>query len=212
MLERFVEGRELAVAILCGVVRCRSSRRCRAGASSTTSPRDTRSDARISSARPSSTRASRRTSQRSALDAWRLLDCRGFARVDLILGAAGPTLLEINAIPGLTDTSLLPQAADAAGLQFEDVIRRVLDDALAEPAAGPQPSSDGEVLRRDLVEELLELLDDVVGVLDLVLELDRRVGDHLLGREDRRADPDGKGDRVARARVDLELAARRPGG
>ena len=34
-------------------------------------------------------------------------------------------------IPGLTDTSLLPQAADAAGLQFEDVIRRVLDDALA---------------------------------------------------------------------------------
>ena len=66
-----------------------------------------------------------------ALDAWRLLDCRGFARVDMILGAAGPTLLEINVIPGLTDTSLLPQAADAAGLQFEDVIRRVLDDAVA---------------------------------------------------------------------------------
>jgi D-alanine-D-alanine ligase len=49
----------------------------------------------------------------------------------MILGEDGPTILEVNAIPGLTDTSLLPQAADAAGLSFEDVIRRVLDDALA---------------------------------------------------------------------------------
>ena len=47
----------------------------------------------------------------------------------MILGAQGPTILEVNTIPGLTDTSLLPQAADAAGLQFEDVIRRVLEDA-----------------------------------------------------------------------------------
>src|SRR5690349_1180383 len=42
----------------------------------------------------------------------------------------------------------------------------------------------GEILGRDLVEEVLELLDHGLGVLDLVLELDRRLGDHLVGRED----------------------------
>ena len=68
--------------------------------------------------------------QEIALRAWELLGCRGFARVDMILGEHGPTVLEVNAIPGLTDTSLLPQAADAAGLSFEDVVERVLDEAL----------------------------------------------------------------------------------
>ena len=48
----------------------------------------------------------------------------------MILGDDGPTVLEVNAIPGLTDTSLLPQAADAAGLSFDDVVARVLDEAL----------------------------------------------------------------------------------
>ncbi len=39
-----------------------------------------------------------------------------------------------------------------------------------------------EILRGDLVEELLELVDDLLCVLDLVLELDRRLLDHFLGR------------------------------
>jgi D-alanine-D-alanine ligase len=65
-----------------------------------------------------------------ALAAWGLLGCRGFARVDMILGEDGPMVLEVNAIPGLTETSLLPQAADARGLSFTDVIERVLADAL----------------------------------------------------------------------------------
>ncbi|MGH2850726.1 MAG: D-alanine--D-alanine ligase [Solirubrobacteraceae bacterium] len=65
-----------------------------------------------------------------ALAAWGLLGCRGFARVDMILGENGPMVLEVNAIPGLTETSLLPQAADARGLSFTDVIERVLADAL----------------------------------------------------------------------------------
>jgi hypothetical protein len=75
------------------------------------------------------------------------------------------------------------------------------------PPGTPAAVARGEVLPRDLVEELLELLDHVVGVLDLVLELDRRLGDHLVGGEDRRAGADRQGDRVARARVDLELTA-----
>jgi D-alanine-D-alanine ligase len=62
------------------------------------------------------------------------LGCSGFARVDLMLGDEGvPQVLEVNAIPGLTDTSLLPQAAEAAGLSFEDLVARILELALARP-------------------------------------------------------------------------------
>jgi len=62
----------------------------------------------------------------AALATCRALGCEGFARVDLILGADGPWVLEANAIPGLTDTSLLPQAAEAAGMSFEDLVERIL--------------------------------------------------------------------------------------
>jgi D-alanine-D-alanine ligase len=71
-----------------------------------------------------------RTVTEVALATYRALGCTGFARVDLILGGAGPSLLEANAIPGLTDTSLLPQAAEAAGLSFEQLVERILDLAL----------------------------------------------------------------------------------
>jgi D-alanine-D-alanine ligase len=66
----------------------------------------------------------------AALATYRALGCTGFARIDLILGDDGPWLLEANAIPGLTDTSLLPQAAEAAGLSFEQLVERILDLAL----------------------------------------------------------------------------------
>jgi len=66
--------------------------------------------------------------QNIALDAFRLLGCSAFARVDLMLDAAtsGLYVLEVNPIPGLTETSLLPQAADAAGLGFDSLIERIL--------------------------------------------------------------------------------------
>ncbi|HZO05292.1 MAG TPA: D-alanine--D-alanine ligase [Solirubrobacterales bacterium] len=67
----------------------------------------------------------------AALGTYRALGCTGFARVDLILAADGPWVLEANAIPGLTDTSLLPQAAEAAGMSFERLVERILDLALA---------------------------------------------------------------------------------
>jgi D-alanine-D-alanine ligase len=71
--------------------------------------------------------------QQLALDAWRILGCRGFARVDLMLAADGEelTVLEVNTIPGMTDTSLLPQAADAAGIGFDALIERIVE--LAQP-------------------------------------------------------------------------------
>jgi D-alanine-D-alanine ligase len=67
----------------------------------------------------------------AALATYRALGCSGFARVDLILSPDGPRVLEANAIPGLTDTSLLPQAAEAAGMSFEQLVERILDLALS---------------------------------------------------------------------------------
>jgi len=70
--------------------------------------------------------------QSTALDVFRLLGCRGFARVDLMLDDAGEAhVLEANAIPGLTETSLLPQAADAAGIAFDELVGRMLELAAA---------------------------------------------------------------------------------
>jgi D-alanine-D-alanine ligase len=71
----------------------------------------------------------------TALEVYRLLGCSGFARVDLMLETAGEGLyvLELNPIPGLTETSLLPQAADAAGIGFDELIRRILS-AVGAPA------------------------------------------------------------------------------
>ena len=131
-----------------------------------------------------------------------MLGCYGFARVDLMLDAATGelTVLEANAIPGLTETSLLPQAAEAAGISFAAFVERVLDLALARDAGVSRLLAAAlEVLGRDLVEELLELVHDLLGVLDLVLELDRGLGDDVLGGEDRRAGADGERQRVARA-------------
>jgi len=63
-----------------------------------------------------------------ALEVYSLLGCRGFARVDLMLDSSGEGLyvLEADTTPGLTETSLLPQAADAAGIGFDELIERVL--------------------------------------------------------------------------------------
>ncbi len=66
--------------------------------------------------------------QEFALATYELLGCRGFARVDLMLDAAGELfVLEANPIPGLTETSLLPQAAEAAGIGFDELVGRIVE-------------------------------------------------------------------------------------
>ena len=70
-----------------------------------------------------------------ALATYRLLGCHALARVDLMLGEDGElTVLEANPIPGFTETSLLPQAAEAAGISFDALVGRILELAL-EPSA-----------------------------------------------------------------------------
>lgn len=69
--------------------------------------------------------------QELALQTYRLLGCHGVARVDLMLeqDTGELTVLEANVVPGLTETSLLPQAADAADIGFDELIERILTSA-----------------------------------------------------------------------------------
>jgi D-alanine-D-alanine ligase len=72
--------------------------------------------------------------QEIAVSVYRLLGCYGFARVDMILSKEeGPNVLEGQAIPGLTETSLLPQAAEAAGISFDQLIELIIEQALRRP-------------------------------------------------------------------------------
>lgn len=60
------------------------------------------------------------------------LGCRDVSRIDLMLSADGtPFVLECNSSPGMTETSLLPMAAEAADMTFQDVVSRVIGAALA---------------------------------------------------------------------------------
>jgi len=71
-----------------------------------------------------------RSVQRTALEAFRLLGCSGWGRVDAMLDRDGKLqLLEVNTIPGMTDHSLVPMAARAKGISFEDLVVRILDTA-----------------------------------------------------------------------------------
>jgi D-alanine-D-alanine ligase len=72
--------------------------------------------------------------QELAVEVHRMLGCRGLSRVDLMLDADGaPWVLEVNAVPGMTETSLLPQAADAAGIGFDELVARILGAASGTP-------------------------------------------------------------------------------
>lgn len=65
-----------------------------------------------------------------ALRAFRLVGCAGWGRIDLMLDAKHePWLLEVNTSPGMTGHSLVPMAARAAGLGYEDLCMRILKDA-----------------------------------------------------------------------------------
>lgn len=139
LLERHVAGRELAVSLLGGeplpIVeaipkqedRFNYEARYEIGRTSFVCP------AQLPAAETDAARD-------AAARTYEVLGCEGFARVDLMLGDAGPQVLEVNAIPGLTDTSLFPQAAEAAGLGFERLVARIVELALErapKPAAIP---------------------------------------------------------------------------
>lgn len=75
--------------------------------------------------------AARDECQRVAVEAHRALGCRGMSRADTIVTADGEVyLLEVNTIPGMTSTSLLPDSARAAGIEFPELCDRLVALAL----------------------------------------------------------------------------------
>jgi D-alanine-D-alanine ligase len=71
--------------------------------------------------------------QALALEAFEAIGARGWGRVDLLVDEAGrPWLIEINTAPGMTDHSLVPMAARAAGIGFDELVWRILEDAMEE--------------------------------------------------------------------------------
>jgi D-alanine-D-alanine ligase len=77
-------------------------------------------------------KATKRRIEAAALGAFRAIGGRDYGRVDVIVRAPGePVVLEVNTLPGMTETSLLPQAAAAAGLSYAELCQRTVDLALA---------------------------------------------------------------------------------
>ena len=126
LVERFVEGRELTVALLgdepLPIVEIRPKSglydyesKYTAGKSEYFCPADLPA-------------ALADTVQELGRRAVRTLGCRGVTRVDFRLDAQGVAqCLEVNTVPGMTPTSLVPMAAKAAGLTYEQVVQRMLD-------------------------------------------------------------------------------------
>lgn len=74
--------------------------------------------------------------QEAALGAFRAVGARDYARVDVMVTAAGePVVLEVNTLPGMTETSLFPKAALAAGFSYAELCQRMLELAMARAMA-----------------------------------------------------------------------------
>jgi D-alanine-D-alanine ligase len=86
---------------------------------------------------PSGLSAGRETELRTlVIKAFDALDCYGWGRVDLMVDKEGrPWLLEVNTVPGMTDHSLVPMAARVAGIDFQELVWRILETSL-KPSGG----------------------------------------------------------------------------
>jgi D-alanine-D-alanine ligase len=130
LCERFIPGRELAIGVLgpeaLPIVEIEPSKgiydyECKytKGMSRYTCP-------------AALDQATTRAVSEVALKAFMALGCADFGRVDVRLSPDGrPYVLEVNTIPGMTETSLLPMAARAAGLSYEELVERMCELAAA---------------------------------------------------------------------------------
>jgi len=74
--------------------------------------------------------------RQAALDAFHAVGAQGWGRADFMMAADGvPLLLEINTVPGMTDHSLVPMAARAVGIDFDELVWRVLETSFARESA-----------------------------------------------------------------------------
>ena len=127
LVERFVKGREVTVAILDGVV----LGTCEVSHDGSVFDTTTKYDGGAKYHLPPRLPATRVANiEQMALTAARALGCRGAVRVDFIVPEVGnEVVLEVNTLPGMTRVSLFPKIAKAAGLGFEDLVERILSGA-----------------------------------------------------------------------------------
>ncbi|EGL17686.1 D-alanine--D-alanine ligase domain protein, partial [Paenibacillus sp. HGF7] len=76
--------------------------------------------------------ATRQRVREAALASYRLLQCKVYARVDMILCQDVPYVLEVNTLPGMTENSLLPKSAAAADMTFTQLLNRIIASSLLE--------------------------------------------------------------------------------
>lgn len=129
LIEKYIDGRELSVPVLCEevfpIVEIIPStgfydytRKYTKGETDYRCPADLDDNVR-------------KKIENSALKAFQVLGCSGVARVDVRLGRDGTGyLLEVNTIPGMTETSLVPMAAQAIGISFPNLLERIVLDGL----------------------------------------------------------------------------------
>ncbi len=69
--------------------------------------------------------------QSLALKAHTVLGCEGYSRIDFRLTDDNqPFILEVNTLPGMTPTSLVPKAAKAAGINFNELLETIVEEAM----------------------------------------------------------------------------------
>lgn len=61
---------------------------------------------------------------------WSLLGCKGYARIDMIISNGESYLLEVNTLPGMTTSSLIPKSAEAVGMSFTELLDRIIEYSL----------------------------------------------------------------------------------
>lgn len=128
LVERFVPGRELTVGVLDGAALPVIEIRPKEGFYDYKA-KYTKDMTEFMVPAPIGKRDQKRTVD-AALAAYRVLGCAGAARVDMILpDGRVPQVLEVNTIPGMTETSLLPMAARAAGLGYRGLVSEILAGA-----------------------------------------------------------------------------------
>ncbi len=75
----------------------------------------------------------------AAMTCYKALKCSVYARIDMLILEGVPYVLEVNTLPGMTETSLLPQSARAAGYSFSGLLDRIIAESLKERGRAGQP-------------------------------------------------------------------------
>ncbi|GMR04955.1 MAG: D-alanine--D-alanine ligase [Thermodesulfobacteriota bacterium] len=128
LVEEFVEGRELTVAVLDGEVFPVVEIIPKKGFYSFKA-KYTRGETEFAVPAPLKKAVEKRV-RKAAIDSYGALGCSGAARVDIVLDdRERPFVLEVNTVPGLTETSLFPMAAAASGLDYRGLVVRMLEGA-----------------------------------------------------------------------------------